>query len=57
MTPIKIRVSIDKPNFDLPALKPEPRTELDKRLKPVLNILKKKQKAEKKGGLKKVALQ
>ena len=34
MTPIKIRISIDQPSFDLPALKPEPRTLLDKKLKP-----------------------
>lgn len=57
MTPLKIRISIDKPNLDLPPLKPEPRTELDKKLKPCLNLLKKKLKAMKKGGLKKVALQ
>jgi hypothetical protein len=52
-TPCKIRITVDKPSYTVPPLRPEPRTVLDQRIKkPALNLLKKKHKGAKTGILK-----
>ena len=46
-TPLKIKINVEKPNLNIPITRPEPKTELDKKLKGVLNLLERENKKSK----------